>query len=204
MQDEKTSKLWTLVELLVLSLMCLAATGCKTLDAIDKAIEEWEASQIPPVVTPDEPEPPLPPVPDPDYTPEADDLPEGVVWLHTDVSGWPITAALDVEIGRSIVYKSDKANVWPNADVEGGVNANPWVIANVGGKWYAATHEWMRKGQWSKGKHTVAGDHCKRTPLSGDWRPKSGETLYFGVSGLARSRVRNVQERTPFIKVIWP
>ena len=38
-----------------------------------------------------------------------------------------------------------------------------------------------------------------------NWKPTSGETLYFMVSGLARfSNIKNVSERSNIVKVIWP
>ena len=83
------------------------------------------------------------------------------------------------------------------------VNANPWVFANLGGSWYAATFEWMRPGTTSKARYAVNGDHIKQPPLA-SWSPSQGEELYFMVSGLARSSSRNQQERTNLIKITWP
>lgn len=82
------------------------------------------------------------------------------------------------------------------------VAANPWVFVNLGG-WYAATWEWMRPGQVTKARKAVNGDHIKQPPLA-SWSPRTGETLYFMVSGLARGSERNVQERSNLIKVTWP
>ncbi len=125
----------------------------------------------------------------------------GVRWLHTDVSGWAQTASLSARVsGGSIILNYDKARVWPEVN---GLNANPWVFVHRDGTWYAATFEWLRGGQTSKPTSTVAGDHIKRSPLN-NFRPVSGETYGFMVSGLARDRTRNVQERSNVSMVRWP
>ena len=120
---------------------------------------------------------------------------------------WKQTAKMTASIGGGLIsFPYDKAKVWPAAD---GVNANPWVIVKwTDGKWYAATFEWLRSGQTSKpmwvlDKSTGKGDHIKKSPLN-KWTPKSGERFYVMVSGLARSSVRNVQERSNPVQVVWP
>ena len=132
------------------------------------------------------------------------DIPDGTKFLHADVSSWPVTASLSASVsGSTINMPYSKSKVWPAND---GVNANPWVFANVGGQWYAATFEWLRYGQTSKPKGVLdgsMGDHIKVSPLSG-WEPTSGERIGFMVSGLARSGVRNVKERSNISWVVWP
>jgi len=129
----------------------------------------------------------------------------GVTWLHANVSGWAQTANLSVSIGGgNITLNYDKARSWPGANVRGAtVNANPWVFVNLGGQWYAGTWEWFRVGQTSKPTAAVAGDHIKLPPLS-SWRPVSGQTYGFMVSGLARDGTRNVRERSNIVMVTWP
>lgn len=128
-----------------------------------------------------------------------------ITWLHTDVSGWPVTASLNASIdGGTINMPYTKSRSWPAVD---GVNANPWVIVKWSdGKWYAATFEYFRFGQTSKPVGVLdgsKGDHIKRAPLSG-WRPRSGERFGMMVSGLARSSLRNVRERSNIDMVTWP
>lgn len=136
-----------------------------------------------------------------------------VKWLHHDVSGWPVTTALDASVSKAgvVTLRYDKANSWPAVD---GVNANPWVVVKwTDGKWYAATWEWLRQGQTSKSmKGKSWGGHIKVSPLS-KWEPKSGEAVYMMVSGLARSGTRaegiradprNVSERSTPVKVVFP
>ena len=131
------------------------------------------------------------------------DIPVGTIWLHNDVSAWPVTASLEASIaGGQIQMKYDKAKVWPDVD---GVNANPWAIVNIDGQWYAGTFEWLRKGQTSKPVGVLdgsKGDHFKRDPLN-KWNPKSGERFGVMVSGLARSTSRNVSERSNVSWVVW-
>jgi hypothetical protein len=137
---------------------------------------------------------------------QGDELPAGVKWLHADVSQWPITSDLEVRFSASsIVLDQDLTDrLSPGDSPDGPMVGNPWVVAQVDRQWFAATWEWLKRGQTSKSKAAVAGDHCKASPLSGAWRPKSGEVVYIAVSGLARSKTRNASERTPFVRVVWP
>ena len=127
-----------------------------------------------------------------------------VQWLHTNVRDWPATARLTASIsGGQIRMPYDKANAWPAVD---GVNANPWAIVQINGQCYAGTFEWFRKGQTSKPVAVLdgsKGDHFKVAPLN-RWSPRSGERFYVMASGLARSTVRNVKERSDPVPVVWP
>ena len=137
-----------------------------------------------------------------------------VTWLHTDVSTWPVTANLSVSINNGIICLDyDKNDVWPTTEIphnSGDYNidvvANPWVFLEYQGQWYAATWEWLVVNTSCKNLSSVAGDHIKQPayiPL--DWRPSSGQRLYFMVSGLARTAsVTNIQERSQLVEVIWP
>jgi|GEM_PF-671470 len=137
-----------------------------------------------------------------------------VTWLHTDVSGWPITSQLTVRFeGGVICLEYDKANVWPPVEIPRNsgdgtvaVVANPWVIMDYNGQWYAATWEWLAEGSTCKNMTSVAGDHIKQyAHIPENWRPTSGQTLYFMVSSLARfTQIANVQERTDIVELVWP
>jgi hypothetical protein len=132
-----------------------------------------------------------------------------VTWLHTDVSQWAQTGTLStVSLSADqICLDYNKANSWPIKDLNGTkVVGNPWIFIWENERWYAATWEWLRPGQICKSRSAVAGDHIKQSPFNGDphWTPKSGKTYWFMVSGLARSSLRNVEERTNLMKVVWP
>jgi hypothetical protein len=130
----------------------------------------------------------------------------GVVWLHTNVSGWAQTANLSsVTVSSSqICLNHDKANEWPGVDHVGAfVNGNPWIFIRHDHKWYAATWEWMRHGQTCKNRSSVAGDHIKQNPFW-SFQPRSGACYGFMVSGLARDGTRNVHERSQVRKIQWP
>ncbi len=135
-----------------------------------------------------------------------------VTWLHTDVSGWPVTSNLKVSTANGVIHLDfDKTNSWPGVEINHTsgtrkiqVNANPWVFVCRDGKWYGATWEWLAVGNTRKNMTSVAGDHIKQPPLQ-NWRPRSGEAVYFMVSSLARfGNIRNVQERTPPVRFVWP
>ena len=137
-----------------------------------------------------------------------------VEWLHTNVSQWPVTTMLSVSFqGGNICLEYDKKNTWPAVAIPhssgmGNVDvvANPWVFIEHENQWYAGTWEWLAVNSTCKSMTSVAGDHIKRSPfLEMDWRPRSGERLFFMVSALARfSDVANVQERSQIVEVIWP
>ena len=123
-------------------------------------------------------------------------------WLHQNVTEWPVTADISVSFsGGRINFPYSKSRVWPAVD---GVNGNPWVIAKIDGTWYAATFEWLSFGQTSKPMSTVGGGNIKASPMSGSWAPRSGQRVGIMVSGLARSKTRNVEERTRMVMVTWP
>ena len=185
-------------------------TGCLTTAQI-KQLEDWvDMLPDPPVVTnappvePPAPPPEPPPVVEPPPSTEPIDLSK-VKWLHTNVSGWPVTSTLNVRReGGMLVLDYDKARVWPGVNHVGAfVNANPWVFAKINGQWHAATWEWFRKSQNSKPASKVAGDHVKRSPMAGNWKPTPGETYGFMVSGLARDSKRTVKERTNVVMITW-
>ena len=136
-----------------------------------------------------------------------------VVWLHTDVSGWPETKSMTVELGGGVICLNGSFSTeWPGAEISHtsgayniSVNANPWVFAFRNGQWYGGTWEWFTVGNTCKPARTVSGDHVKRPPMAIDWDPVKGETLYFMVSTIARgANLNNIQERTNVVKVVWP
>ncbi len=134
-----------------------------------------------------------------------------VTWLHTNVSGWPVTVTMTSVTfeGSQICLHHDIASKgWPTEVVNGTeVVGNAWVFIYEDDRWYGATWEWLRApGQTCKNQSSVAGDHIKEAPFdaASGWHPTSGQTLYFMVSGFARLGLTNVQERSDPVKVIWP
>jgi hypothetical protein len=126
-----------------------------------------------------------------------------VKWLHADVSGWKQTSTVtDVDISsKSVSIEHTKAGKWPHF---GGAEGNPWVFVNRGGRWYAATYEWLRPGQTKK--YVTAADigaHTKREPIE-SWQPQPGELVGFMVSTPARTGGRTVNERSNVVLTRWP
>ncbi len=188
--------------------------GCGAYESAKDELEDDEGSDAVAIVSesagapPPEPPPsapiaaPVPPAEAP--APSGSVVPAdfaGVTWLHTDVSRWAETATLDVWVADGYIHlEYDKAGTWP---ARNGLNANPWIFVFRDGRWYAATFEWLKSGQRAKPVHVVAGDHIERSPL-GSFRPRTGETYGFMVSGLARDNTRNVQERSNVVMLRWP
>ena len=135
-----------------------------------------------------------------------------VNWLHTNVSSWPVTHNLTVNLGGgTICMEWGGTSTWPTATIRHTdgtrdikVNANPWVFVWRNGAWYGGTWEWMTPNGNCKPMRVVEGGHIKRPPLT-NWTPASGETLYFMVSSLARAgNMNNYQARTNVVRVVWP
>ena len=197
-------------------LVALFTFGCET-SSVDNegtvTLAQLQGQPAPADPTPTDPTPTDPTPTDPTPTdPPTDGTTTNGLWpseitgtvkfLHTDVSSWPVTASLHASVGGGTINMPySKSRVWPAVD---GVNANPWVIVNVNGQWYAGTFEWLRHGQTAKPMSVLSGGgHIKVAPLS-SWRPRSGERIGLMVSGLARTSMRNVKERSNVVMVTWP
>jgi hypothetical protein len=198
--------LQSIVRSFVVGSMSVVLSSCGAYDSVKDAIEDddgegeealLEATPVPPA-GPD----PIPPA-EPTAIP-SDRVPadlSGVEWVHGDVSGWAVTASLDVSIGGSTIRLDyDKTRVWPAVNT---VNANPWIFVYRDGHWIAATWEWLGFGQTTMPMSTVNGAHIGRRQLI-DFQPRSGEVYGFMVSGLIRDSSRNVLERTPVVMARWP
>jgi hypothetical protein len=178
--------------------------AAKGIDALASAIQT--ITGLVEKYLPGEDEPPPPPPPPPD------DIPlDKVRFLHADrkVLNWPQTSTLEsvkVDLRRNkISLKHTHARKWPAGRAVGEMlYGNPWVILNHNNRWYAATWEWLRPGQFVKAARSVAGDHIKKREIPKGWRPSKGQLLGFFVSTLARGRERTVNERTNIVTVTWP
>ena len=135
-----------------------------------------------------------------------------VTWLHTNVSNWPVTHNLKVNIGAGLIcMEFGGTKTWPSAEIDHRsgaykikVNANPWVFVWRNGRWYGGTWEWMVPNGTCKNLSSVEGGHIKQPGLA-DWDPVSGETYYFMVSSIARgANLNNYQARTDVVSVVWP
>ena len=135
-----------------------------------------------------------------------------VTWLHTNVSNWPVTHNLTVNLGAgTICMEWGGTSTWPTATIRHTagthnikVNANPWVFVWRNGRWYGGTWEWMAPNGNCKPMRVVEGGHIKQPGLI-DWDPVSGETYYFMVSSIARgANLNKYQARTNVVSVVWP
>jgi len=133
-----------------------------------------------------------------------------VVWLHTDVSGWPQTSTVtSTQVGAPpICINHTKVGQWQAGDFSGSgaiVDSNVWVFAKIDGIWYAATWEWLRAGTICKsfGASDFRTHVNGAAPLS-SWTPTSGEQIGLMVSTPARLGVPAGRERTNVVLVTWP
>ncbi|MBI2565754.1 MAG: hypothetical protein HYV63_01810 [Candidatus Schekmanbacteria bacterium] len=197
---------WVAVAMLV-ALWLGAAPSCGGGGGGSEPEDRGTATKTPrPTSTPRETSTPRPTrTATPTATPPPPIDPNSVRWLDANVGSWRQTATLKVSFqGSDICLDYSKKNSWPGVE-DGGdvVNANPWVIVYLDGKWYGGTFEWLRPGQYCKKKGSVSGSYIKQPPLEG-WRPERGEWLGFMVSGLARGNLSNVQERSEIVTLQWP
>lgn len=193
--DGSGARLAALAVLIIIMIWCLSTifTGCKTIKSRIKKEGAKIEAKIDPEDVPrtEETNIPLQPV----FKDDAIDM-QDLKYLHRNISEWMITTTLDVKVhGGHITLDYDKKGVWPPIQ---NVVASAWVIFNYKGKWIAATFEYLKPGQTVK-------ESGFWIPIDGiKWQPKSGETLYFNVSGLARDHRTNVEERSQTVKYIWP
>jgi hypothetical protein len=151
---------------------------------------------------------PTPPAPAPPPPPSGGGRDEidlrSVTFLHADVSDWAVTSRITrVSVGAPpICIEHTKAGKW--AAGSPATDGNPWIFANINGRWYAATYEWLKAGQTCKNiSRETLGPHTKKEPIE-SWRPRSGEIVGFMVSRHARDGYRSGQERSNVVLVRWP
>jgi len=138
---------------------------------------------------------------------DAINISEVASWSHTDVSDWTTTKTLN-----SISYTASTINLsytdtsdWASKTQEGvSVNANAWVFVNLDGVWHAGCWEFLRPNQSSKDINAVNGPTNIKNGTLASWKPKSGESYGFMISGLCRNGLTNVSERSNIIMSTWP
>ena len=128
-------------------------------------------------------------------------------YLHNSIEDWDVTSKLKVSVSGSMInLRHSKIRKWPKVDFGDGsyINANAWIGFERDGQWYAVTWAYMRPGVPTRFVHQLSGKSFKIEGFY-DWRPVSGETYYFAVSGLARNpQLVNVEERSNWVKFVWP
>lgn len=171
----------------------------------------------PPVDLPPPPVPPVPPPPPP--TPVSNDAIDlgnvTVVLGPANVGTWPQTSTVTgtVQVEHYLCINHTKLGNWPNTiffdDPNTLVEGNQWVIANIGGRWYAGAADWYRPGQSCK---DVTADTIGRdafyspgwAPLN-TWVPRVGEEFGLFATTPARMwpQMQTLNERSNVVKVRW-
>src|SRR5690606_34766418 len=141
-----------------------------------------------------------------------------VTFLHTDIRDWPITSTLtEVELPepgkRGVRCRHTQAGKWPESQGAEGVLI---VVAEIGGRLYAASCEWLRPGQTWKpalGADNI-GAATKVAPFARQvgrewvsaWVPQPGEVVGLMVATTgARDKGRHtVAERSQVVRAVWP
>ena len=135
------------------------------------------------------------------------EFPKDLIWLDVNVSNWTKTAKCNCNVaGNAVSLDSDKKNIWPSAStVDGGCNANAWIIFDYNTKTYAATWEWLKKGQSIKKLTGKLGTYIKKNPpIPASYHPKSNDKIGLFVSGLCRGSSSSVKERSNVTWIKWP
>lgn len=128
------------------------------------------------------------------------------------IQGFAETASMDFSVssapvnsfGRAVYLNSNKTNVWsPSVGTASCCNAEAWFFANVGGRWYGATWEYLRVGQTVKSEAAISPSHLQIPPLA--IYPSSGVVYGFMVSGITRPGLQynNVRERSNVSLYRW-
>lgn len=134
-------------------------------------------------------------------------------WVNGNgpIHDWAQTVEISsVNIAGGIVswtYAKPPGN-WPSTGrIHGSPNANVGFTVNIDGTWYAAIGEWLDNGGTWQQTLLFESDRGN-TRLFGapmqNFRPSSGQELYFFVCGLNFGGIANVQERSNLVKVVYP
>lgn len=136
-----------------------------------------------------------------------------VTWIDPNISSWPVTAQISVNVrGSTLAVNDTKKDVWPrrfHTTLRNDCcNRSLWIIIKYEGRWYASTFEYMRVGQVNKNAEAVNGRQIKRAPFLRPgflWRPAKGEVYGFITSGMARFDLNNlnVRERSNVALYRW-
>ncbi len=117
-------------------------------------------------------------------------------YCREPVMSWPVTQpnVQAVVSGGRVIFEGYNSHAWTPAFGEKQVNANSFVgYQKEDGTYHMQTWEYVPKGRNERGTDF------------GSFRPSSGQTVYFMVSGLCRDgSQRNVEERSNISSVIWP
>ena len=162
-------------------------------------------------------EPPTPPAPPP--TPISNDAIDlgnvTVVLGPANVGSWAQTSTVTgtVAVEHDLCIYHTQLGRWPNTiffdDPNTLVEGNQWVVANIGGRWYAGAADWYRPGQACK---DVTADTIGRDafynpawePLR-SWVPRIGEA--FGLFSTTPARMwpqmRTLDQRTNVVIAYW-
>jgi hypothetical protein len=143
--------------------------------------------------------------------------PATITWLtevSEDVSDWRITSEVtSVSIDtRTICVDHTKAGQWPIANIFGDgtpIEGNMVFVANIGGKWYAASIDWLKTGVVCKGMTAdeIGVDQVRVPPMDGSWPgPRMGDKVGLLMTTPSSNRIymRTVNERTNIKLVTWP
>ena len=138
--------------------------------------------------------------------------PDDITWHHgngNEVANWRITSRITSTSfsATKTCLKHTMRSTWPEGTDFGtptAINANPWVIANINGKWHAATWEWLRFGNQNicKSIGKSFSSHIK-IDIFNNWTPGQGEKIYWMVSTPARAAGRSLNERSNIVLGTW-
>lgn len=142
---------------------------------------------------------------------DAFDLGRVQSWLRgPDIAAWPVTSVLAQATcdGREWRFPHSAAGSWPTFDLgpDTPVEGNVWIVAHVGGRWCAATFDWMRVGQTHKTEpiEHLGVDQVRQAPMDASWVPRKGDELYLFVSTPARDGQKTSRaERSNVMRLTW-
>lgn len=175
-----------------------------------------EPPELPPVQPPPPPPVEPPPPPPPPTSNDAIDLNNVTVVLGAaNVASWPQTSTVTgtVAVEHNLCIYHSKLGQWPSGiffdDPNTLLEGNQWIVANIGGRWYAGAADWYRPNQACK---DVTADTIGRDafyspawePLR-SWVPRNGEE--FGLFATTPARMwpimKSLDERSNVVITRW-
>lgn len=136
-----------------------------------------------------------------------------VTWVKgVNASTWAVTSTMisaSYDAGSMTMCTEHTAQGrWPQLPYFGDpsvtVEGNQIVFANIGGKWYAGSAEWLRPGQACKNVEPSIGPFLfYDSPPMRDWTPRPGEQVGFMVTTPSRVGQWGTAERSNVILITW-
>lgn len=126
-----------------------------------------------------------------------------VIWLGVSVATWPEVVSLKASIDTTAI-RLTYSTTWVAQQVGfDKILGTFWIFVARGSNWYAAPILDLLEGQVAVQRSEVNGQSVDIPPIDSAWRPAPGVRYWVMISGIARGPVRNAQERSNLVQIVW-